>query len=518
MIIAGVAAWGKPASYPKTSEQEISKTQVELVKVRGRGIGTNKMEALKDAYRDAVEQAVGLYVDAEQMVKNEDLVKDQILTQSNAYIEKYTIAKESTAENGLITITILADVRKRDLHKKIRDVMPKQNTSIANVSQNLHAQIVTDFKANDDAVSLIKNELDGLSPLKQLMKVTLHTSKPVVESISEKPDFVRLWYPIRVEVDARRYYKDFAPRWSRILDQIKTAPEAKLNLRKNMLYLEAYNETITKEYGTTKKKKRKGIMTVCDRANNINTKEYGGDGVHFYYESNQLWNMGLALNEEYQDVGFWDLRIFGNNYVLHGCKSVYNGLGAFNRRDLYDHGKPENKLINRFFSANRNSWDMVDKIASDCDFVVGIVTDVNGAEVSGKFYEIPQDCIDEICNWQNRMAFGNIDQRREGCELNVSHCWSAVPEVRYILRFLDYNANEVVSRHFPLYNLELMNFGCVLFEEPERRDREYVGGKRLWLITPLVGGFAKSYVKWISVDIPKDDVAKIATASISVEE
>ena len=62
----------------------------EVVKVRGRGIGTNKMEALKDAYRDAVEQAVGLYVDAEQMVKNEDLVKDQILTQSNAYILKST--------------------------------------------------------------------------------------------------------------------------------------------------------------------------------------------------------------------------------------------------------------------------------------------------------------------------------------------------------------------------------------------------------------------------------------------
>ena len=51
----------------------------EIVKVVGRGIGVDKTEALKDAYRDAVERAVGLYVDAEQMVQNEDLVKDQIL-------------------------------------------------------------------------------------------------------------------------------------------------------------------------------------------------------------------------------------------------------------------------------------------------------------------------------------------------------------------------------------------------------------------------------------------------------
>jgi hypothetical protein len=57
-----------------------------------------------------------------------------------------------------------------------------------------------------------------------------------------------------------------------------------------------------------------------------------------------------------------------------------------------------------------------------------------------------------------------------------------------------------------------------LLEDTEYRDSDHIGGIRLWLITPLVGGFAKSYVKWISVDIPKDDVAKIATASISVEE
>ena len=68
----------------------------EIVKVKGRGVGTDKTEALKDAYRDAVERAVGLYIDAEQMMENEELVKDQILTQSNAYIEKYDVAKETT--------------------------------------------------------------------------------------------------------------------------------------------------------------------------------------------------------------------------------------------------------------------------------------------------------------------------------------------------------------------------------------------------------------------------------------
>ena len=63
-----------------------------------------------------------------------------------------------------------------------------------------------------------------------------------------------------------------------------------------------------------------------------------------------------------------------------------------------------------------------------------------------------------------------------------------------------------------------MNFGCVLLEDTEYRNSSSVGGKRLWLISPLVGGFAMSFVKWVNIDVPKDDVAKIATASISVEE
>ena len=96
----------------------------EIIKVRGRGIGTNKLEALNDAFRDAVERAVGFYIDAEQLLKNDELVKDQILTQSNAYIENYATVKESRNPDGLVEIQILASVRKTALTRKISMVMP----------------------------------------------------------------------------------------------------------------------------------------------------------------------------------------------------------------------------------------------------------------------------------------------------------------------------------------------------------------------------------------------------------
>ena len=81
--------------------------------------------------------------------------------------------------------------------------------------------------------------------------------------------------------------------------------------------------------------------------------------------------------------------------------------------------------------------------------------------------------------------------------------------------FADSNGEEVTGRSFSLRNCDVLNICCVLLEEPKNDD---TGGVRLWLVSPLVGGFAKSYVKWVSVDVPKDDVAKIATVSISVEE
>lgn len=499
VMIAGIAAWGKPASYPKTSEQEISKTQVELVKVCGKGTGTNKMEALKDAYRDAVERAVGLYVDAEQMVENEDLVKDQILTQSNAYIEKYRIVKENTDSNGLIAITIVAEVRKRDLARKIRGAIPSNTVDLSDISKNLHAQIVTDFKAKDDALAIIRNELKDLHPLKQLFKISLVSTKPVVEAVKDSPSLVRLWYPVKVEVDANKYYKEFVPRWERILDQIKTEPAKRWVLRSNAEYFRKYNSKIVSRFGTTRKN-RAGIMTRCEKPRKPKQSwswwEEDGDS---------LFAWGLALNEEYAGVSFFDTRILGKDYILSGISS--------NRH--YNEGNE--RIFMRMFISDlgySQPW-LISSFDDDSTFCIGLITAAKGQALSGNIYRIPIDCVNEIIEWQHDRVCGT----RSGDEFRA-----LAPSVDYELQFTDCNGSEVAEQRLSLRNLEIMNFACAMLEKMKRKEgnyergQEYMGGTQLWMITPLVGGLAKSYVKWISVDIPKDDVAKIAKASISVEE
>lgn len=497
VMMAGIAVWGKPASYHKTSEQEISKTQVELVKVYGKGTGTNKMEALKDAYRDAVERAVGLYVDVEQMVENEDLVKDQILTQSNAYIEKYRIVKENTDSNGLIAITIVAEVRKRDLARKIRGAMLSNTVDLSGISKNLHAQIVTDFKAKDDALAIVRNELKDLHPLKQLFKISLVSTKPVVESVKEDSSMVRLWYPVKFEIDADRYYKEFVPRWTRILEQIKTGPAKRLVLKNELSLVKAYDMAMKEKYGTGRKGKN-GIMTRCEEVRDP-------DPWWCHKDEWPLAHTGLALNEEYCGMCFLSTVIGGKQYILHGfgaCKYY-----KFTKNIDNDSFEKYERYVRRIFIKGENSFGPISSIPEGCDFGVALVKTARNNMLYGNIYSIPYVCVCEIAKWQNEFVLGKAEVKyADGKSLVNTVC---------TLSLSDSKNEELAAVVFAAKNIDTSNFACVVLDEGEYPD--YLGSRK-WMITPLVGGVAKSYIKWVNVDIPKDDAAKIAKASISVEE
>lgn len=471
----------------------------EIVKVRGRGTGMNKTEALEDAYRDAIESAVGVYVDAEQMVKNEDLVKDQILTHSNAYIKDYETIKEDKSGNGLVTITILANVRKLALAKKIKDVMPTQKVALSNVSKNLHAEIVTDTKRKEGAVALLKNELDNLSPIRQLMKVSLAAEKPVTESVPEDSSLVRLWYPIKVEVDRTRYYEEFVPRWERLLDEIKIAPAKRLALKNELSLVKAYDAYIDKEFGV-KRKGKSGVMTRCE--------DKSDDEWVFWTDGYPLYKMGMALNEEYKGICFLSTIINGKSFILHG-------VGCCDDGDFYekiDHEAfcKKERFVMRIFvdetRRNRSNPTPLATIPEDYDFGVALVRSARGNMLSGNLYKLSYDCNSEIVNWQNKCIFVNGKIDKESLKMTT-----------YDLCFLDANGEEVVGTTFVVKNIDVSSLACVVLDDGG--SPEYTRShKNIWLITPLVGGVAKSYIKWVSVDVPKDDVANIATASISVEE
>ncbi len=199
----------------------------EIVKVRGRGIGTNKLEALNDAFRDAVERAVGFYIDAEQLLKNDELVKDQILTQSNAYIENYATVKESRNPDGLVEIQILASVRKTALTRKISMVMPAKTFALGGGLQQAHARISTREKRNADGAALLANALEGLDPYVASMECSLASSDVAIKEKRnpwEPKNTVAANWLFRTGINQKRFLEATVPRLQGVLAQISLAP------------------------------------------------------------------------------------------------------------------------------------------------------------------------------------------------------------------------------------------------------------------------------------------------------
>ena len=225
-----------------------------------------------------------------------------------------------------------------------------------------------------------------------------------------------------------------------------------------------------------------------------------------------LCRYGVALNEEYMGMMFLDTRILGKDYILHGC----GGLDPAAELDIHDDVLRKNsRTIRREYISSiwHSQPSLVSRFDGDSCFCIGLLTSEKGLMLTGTLYKIPRDCVNEIVGWQH----DTVCNSREGDTFRET-----APSIDYKLCFMTRGGVEIVDRAFSLRNLEMMNIVCVMLENmEEKRGRngcEYTGGTQLWMITPLVGGFAKSFVKWISVDLPKDYVAKIASATISVKE
>ena len=189
----------------------------DIVNVRGKGVGESESTALKDAYRDAIETAVGMYVDAEQEAKNGHLVKDEILTQSNAYIDGYKLLDKKMVD-GLVAVTIEAKVRKQALTKRISGGKGAKTLSLDDSLKDVHAKSTTLSKRDGDGAALLKKELANLNAFAQLYDVSLASAKPVV--LKDGGAVAEVAWLFKLDVDRDRYTKEFLPHMERVLKQI----------------------------------------------------------------------------------------------------------------------------------------------------------------------------------------------------------------------------------------------------------------------------------------------------------
>jgi hypothetical protein len=121
------------------------------------GVGITPQKALKDAFRSAVRQVVGTVVDAKTLVKNDELVDDQVLTYSDGFLKQHRVLKESKVD-GLFRIRISALVQRRSLVMKLRAA----NITVKKIDgESMFGDITTQLQAKNDSAALVRNALDG---------------------------------------------------------------------------------------------------------------------------------------------------------------------------------------------------------------------------------------------------------------------------------------------------------------------------------------------------------------------
>ncbi|HAP66417.1 MAG TPA: hypothetical protein DCQ99_01075 [Nitrospinae bacterium] len=104
--------------------QQITTITVEGIGAVVKGdLAIAKDNALNDALRKAVEQAVGTLVQAQTLVDKYQLISDEIYTKSQGYIKKYTIISERPDLNqGILKVTIQANVSIGDIRNDLNAI------------------------------------------------------------------------------------------------------------------------------------------------------------------------------------------------------------------------------------------------------------------------------------------------------------------------------------------------------------------------------------------------------------
>lgn len=211
-----------PPSNPPAAAKPEQSAQPDIVEVVAQGMGIDANAALLNAYSNAVQQALGLYVDAETMVQNDQIVQDKILTYSKGFIQEATTVKQSQA-NDLFQVSIRAKVKRQQLLEQAK----ANNITVKAVEGvSLHAQVVTQVRQEQDAAALLKKTLSPFTG------VSLYHAELAGEPkiVSKSNTNVFLAYPVSLYVDEKAY-KTAANELISILDKVATKKE-----RRSIIY------------------------------------------------------------------------------------------------------------------------------------------------------------------------------------------------------------------------------------------------------------------------------------------
>lgn len=204
-----------------------AETPPETETVEATGVGKTVEDAEKNALINAVQKVVGAYVDAEILVKNEDIIHDQILSASSGFITslEVKIKPHKRRTDDLFETTIKAVVQKGKVAEHLRKT--KIPLIVASVDGNeLWAEAVTGGKKVEDGRKLLAKYFSEMPA--NFLKARLLNAKGATGAEAARPKIKRddatgkIWcaWNIEVSCDRELYYSEQAPKLQKILEVV----------------------------------------------------------------------------------------------------------------------------------------------------------------------------------------------------------------------------------------------------------------------------------------------------------
>ncbi len=176
------------------------------------GVGVDPRNALQNAFSLAIEQTVGLLVDAETLVRNDQLIRDEILTHSRGYVETFDVVSQRQ-EGEFHRATIRAVVARDKLREKLRGIKIAVH---ALPGERAALQIDFDAKNEEQAAEMLSKALAEFDMTK-LTKVEI-VGKP---QIAREGSHATVTVTVKLSPDLAQWRK-FSPDVRRILDKTAT--------------------------------------------------------------------------------------------------------------------------------------------------------------------------------------------------------------------------------------------------------------------------------------------------------
>ncbi len=179
----------------------------------GEGCGETREEAIKEALRDVLQKVVGVYVDSDFRMKNDEIINDEVITHSSGLIDGYDIVKDEIDVNGRgVKITIKAQVVMREFVDRMKKIEAEQKFKVDGLLLD------TNIRNSLNAESLVQKELENLNVVTDLLEVKICNTRPKL--VATYGDSVTLRYAYQVMFSKEKYCKKFVPRIVQVLDQV----------------------------------------------------------------------------------------------------------------------------------------------------------------------------------------------------------------------------------------------------------------------------------------------------------